>query len=106
MNMKNIFQQIGDRLKGDRVQDRPEYSDEIIAGFLRVLEEARVEDMPCDQVYSLLDQYVESEVHGIDAAKLMPLLREHLDMCPECCEEYEALLSVLEQSATDTDNKK
>lgn len=104
MNMKSIFQQIGDRFKRDRQQDQPaEYSDEVIAGFLRVLEEARVEDMPCEQVYARLDEYVESEVRGRDVTKLMPLLREHLDMCPDCCEEYEALLDVLEKSAKDTD---
>ncbi len=100
--MKSIFQQIGDRFKRDRQQEQPEYSDEVIAGFLRVLEEARVEDMPCSQVFARLDEYVESEVHGENVAKLMPLLREHLDLCPECCEEYEALLDVLEKSAKDT----
>jgi hypothetical protein len=26
----------------------------------------------------------------------MPLMREHLDICPECCEEYETLLHVVE----------
>jgi hypothetical protein len=26
----------------------------------------------------------------------MPHLRDHLDTCPECCEEYEALLHVIE----------
>jgi hypothetical protein len=103
MNMKSILQQIGDRFKRDRQPDHPEYPDEIVAGFLRVLEEARVEDMPCEAVYARLDEYVESEVHGEDASKLMPLLREHLDMCPECCEEYEALLDMLEKSAKDPD---
>jgi hypothetical protein len=101
MNMRSIFQQIGDRFRRDRRQEQPEYSDEVLAGFLRVLEEARVEDVPCEQVYARLDEYVESEVHGQDVSKLMPLLREHLDMCPECCEEYEALLDVLEKSARD-----
>jgi hypothetical protein len=101
MNMKDVFQHIGDHLKKDRHQEQPQYSDEVVAGFLRVLEEARVDDMPCAHVYALLDEYVESEVHGKDAATLMPLLREHLDMCPECCEEYEALLNCLEQSARD-----
>ena len=31
--------------------------------------------------------------------QLMPLIREHLDLCPECCEEYEALLDVLEKTS-------
>jgi predicted anti-sigma-YlaC factor YlaD len=28
----------------------------------------------------------------------MPLIREHLDNCSECCEEYEALLDVVEKT--------
>lgn len=103
MNMKDIFQQIGDRFKKDRRQQSADYPDEVIAGFLRVLEEVRLQEMPCDQVYAKLDEYVENEVHGHEAAKLMPLLREHLDMCPECCEEYEALLNCLEDSARNDD---
>jgi hypothetical protein len=30
---------------------------------------------------------------------LMPLLREHLDLCSDCCEEYEALMTVLEETS-------
>jgi hypothetical protein len=28
----------------------------------------------------------------------MPLLRKHLDGCHDCCEEYEALLDILQHS--------
>ena len=94
MNMKDFFQHIGGHFK----REHQELPDEVVEGFLRVLEEVRVEDMPCDQVFSRLDEYVEKEVSGEDAALLMPLLREHFDLCPDCCEEYEALLSVLEKS--------
>jgi hypothetical protein len=75
-----------------------ELPDKVVQGFLRVLEKVRLEDMPCSQVFALLDQYVEKEVRGEAAARLMPLLREHLDICPNCCEEYEALLRALERS--------
>jgi hypothetical protein len=74
-------------------------SDEVVRDFLQVLERVRVEEMPCSHVFELLDQYVDSEVRGEAAARLMPLLREHFDLCHNCCEEYEALLSALEQSA-------
>ena len=94
MNMKDFFQHIGGHFR----RDRQELPDEVVLGFLRVLEEARVEDMPCDQVFSRLDEYVEKEIRGEDAALLMPLLREHFDLCPECCEEYEALLRALEKT--------
>ncbi len=72
---------------------------ETIMGFLRVLESVREEDVPCDEIYSKIDEYVEREVDQRDAAQLMPLVREHLDICSECCEEYEALLDVLEKTS-------
>lgn len=95
MNMKDLFQHIGGHFK----RDRQELPDEVVEGFLRVLEEVRIDDMPCSEVFSRLDEYVEKEVGGEDAARLMPLLREHFDLCPDCCEEYETLLAVLEKSA-------
>jgi hypothetical protein len=94
MNMRDFFQHIGGHFK----RDRQELPDEVVESFLRVLEEVRVQDMPCEQVFSRLDEYVDKELRGEDAAVLMPLLREHFDLCPECCEEYEALLSALEKS--------
>jgi hypothetical protein len=80
-------------------QEHSELPDDVVQGFVRVLEEVRIEDMPCSQVFAMLDEYVEREVHGEAAAQIMPLLREHLDICPDCCEEYEALLSAMEQTA-------
>jgi hypothetical protein len=88
---KDIEQNLG--------QEHTELPDEVVQGFLRVLEQVRVDDMPCSQVFALLDQYVEKEVRGEAAERLMPLLREHLDICPNCSEEYEALLRVLEKSS-------
>jgi hypothetical protein len=76
-----------------------ELPNEAVLGFLRVLESVREEDAPCDEVYARIDEYVEREVDKKDAAQLMPLIREHLDMCSDCCEEYEALLDVLEKTS-------
>ena len=86
--IKNSFNHHGEELPNEAVQ-----------GFLRVLESVREEDAPCDEVYARIDEYVEREVDKKDAAQLMPLVREHLDMCTECCEEYEALLDVLEKTS-------
>ena len=77
---------------------RQETSDEALLGFLRVLEEVPAEELTCDEIFIKLDEYVEREVDQRDAARLMPLIREHLDVCPECCEEYETLLRVIEES--------
>ena len=76
-----------------------EIPNEAVLGFLRVLESVREEEAPCDEIYARIDEYVEREIDNKDAAQLMPLIREHLDMCSECCEEYEALLDVLEKTS-------
>lgn len=66
--------------------------------FLSVLEKAREDDLSCSEMYARLDEFVETEIQTKDADKITPLIREHLDMCPDCCEEYEALLAVLENT--------
>ena len=82
-----------------RFQRTEPISDAAVEGFLRILEKVRTEDVTCDEVFTQLDEYVENELDGKDAARLMPLLREHLDVCSDCCDEYEALLNVIEKAA-------
>jgi hypothetical protein len=94
MNIRAIIQKIRNSF-----HHQEELPNKAILGFLRVLESVREEDAPCDEVYARIDQYVEREVDKKDAAQLMPLVREHLDMCSDCCEEYEALLEVLEKTS-------
>lgn len=93
--MRDIFDHIAAHLRREH-HDLP---DAAIQGFLRTLEVVRVEDMSCSQAFARLDEYVEKELHGQAAARLMPLLREHLDLCHDCSEEYEALLRVLQETA-------
>ena len=94
MNIRAIIQKI--KSSFNHHEDVP---NEAVLGFLRVLESVREEEAPCDEVYARIDEYVEREVDKKDAAQLMPLIREHLDMCSECCEEYQALLVVLEKTS-------
>jgi hypothetical protein len=49
----------------------------------------------CEEAFALLDEYVELIVDDEDAKRLMPLVQTHLDMCPDCRDEYEILLHVL-----------
>ncbi|MEK7329061.1 MAG: hypothetical protein AAB217_27760 [Chloroflexota bacterium] len=49
----------------------------------------------CDDVHHLLDQFAEAVLRGENAANLWPLVQRHLDMCPDCREEFEALLRIL-----------
>ena len=52
-------------------------------------------EYPCDDVYRLLDQFAEAVSRGDDTAPWMPLIRAHLDRCPDCRAEFEALMQAL-----------
>ncbi len=94
MTAMNVIQSIQDKFKR-----KEPLSDEAVQGFLRVLEKVRADGVNCEDVFTQLDEYVEKQVDGKDAARLMPLLREHLDICSHCCDEYEALLEIIEKSS-------
>jgi hypothetical protein len=64
--------------------------------LLQSLAMTKEEEYACDDVNKLIDQFVEIKTRGDNVEKLMPLVKHHLDMCKECCEEYEALMAALE----------
>jgi hypothetical protein len=75
-----------------------ELPNEAVLKILRALDDLPTE-ITCDDLYARLDEYVEREVDKNDAAQIMPFVREHLDLCPGCCEEYEALLDILSKTS-------
>ena len=93
MNIRELIHRVRNRLR-----PQEQLSNEAVLGFLRALEDVRAEELSCEEIYDKLDEYVECEVDSKDAAHVMPLIREHLDICHDCCEEYEALLDVLEKT--------
>ena len=95
MNIPDIIKRIRHSLGLQK-----EIPEETVLGILRVLDTAG-EEITCDDLFARLDEYVEREVDTKDAAQIMPVIREHLDLCPECCEEYEALLDVLSKCPKD-----
>ena len=53
------------------------------------------EEIGCDECFEEVDRFIAMELSGLDAAQAMPLVQEHLQMCGECREEFEALLAAL-----------
>ena len=96
MNIRDLIQRVKNRLT-----PHEKLPNEAVLGFLRVLEDVRRDELTCPEIFDKLDEYVEKEIDTKDAAHIMPLIREHLDMCPDCCEEYEALLDVLNETQED-----
>ena len=49
----------------------------------------------CAQAHRVLDEYADCVMRGEDAAAMLPLVHKHIEMCPDCREEYEALMRIL-----------
>jgi hypothetical protein len=52
------------------------------------------EEILCSECLDLISQYVDLELDTGDAQQRMPRLRQHLDQCAICQEEYEILLDL------------
>ena len=48
-------------------------------------------EIGCDACFDLIDEFVDAELAGADADARIPGMRAHLEGCPACREEYEAL---------------
>ena len=91
MNIKNFFRKLIGKSSG-----QSELPDQVVHNLIRRLENTHEEELSCDEVFALVDEYAEASQRGEDVDSLKPLIRYHLDMCRECDEEYQALLRVLE----------
>jgi hypothetical protein len=67
--------------------------------WLRNIYETQDEEISCSECFDRVSQYVDLEISGQDAAAKLPQVRHHLNQCPACREEYEALrdLRLLEE---------
>jgi len=54
------------------------------------------QEISCDDVHEILDQFAEMELRGENVSALMPLIQRHLDLCPDCHDEHDALIQALE----------
>lgn len=63
--------------------------------IMGMLAKTREDELTCDDVFALLDQFVEMAARGEDVASLMPMVQQHLDLCGDCREEYESLMNVI-----------
>jgi hypothetical protein len=68
---------------------------EMIVDLMHRLEETQEGSYSCADAFALLDEYVELVVDDEQAAQLMPLVKNHFDICPDCREKFEVLLHIL-----------
>ena len=59
--------------------------------WLKNIYETREEEISCSECFDLAARYVDLEITGQDVAAQMPELKQHLDQCRACRDEYETL---------------
>ena len=59
--------------------------------LLRHIRETANEELSCTECFELLPPYVDLELAGRPVDTALSLLRQHLDRCAVCREEYETL---------------
>lgn len=59
--------------------------------LLRSLANINPDEIGCDDCFEVVDQFVELELAGKDADEALPLVKDHLNRCDACLEEYRAL---------------
>lgn len=103
MSKDNIFYKIIKFLVGGKLISKQEVaplqSGSMMGKLLQMVENTDDVEIGCDEVFELLDQYVELEARGENVADLLPFVKKHLDRCRDCHEEYEALVRVLEATS-------
>jgi len=67
--------------------------------WLKNIYETQEEEISCTECFDLVSRFVELEISGRDAEAKMPQLKQHLDQCRACRDEYESLrdLRLLEE---------
>lgn len=59
--------------------------------WLQKIYETQEEEILCTECFDLISRFVELEIAGQDAAGKMPQVKQHLNQCQACRDEYEAL---------------
>ncbi len=96
--MRNLFAALQRLFRRPSQSPQPALPAESIKHIAQMIGATQEVEYSCDQVYQLLDQFAEAVLRGEDVSKLMPLVQQHLEMCPDCQAEFEALLRTLKAS--------
>lgn len=97
MKLREAINRLVERMRPNKEESEMQLPAEF-QKLIGMIEKTQEIELSCDEVYSLLDQYTEIVDRGENAHKLMPLVEHHIDICPDCREEFEALLRILQAS--------
>lgn len=102
MNLKRFLQQLFHRPSAhsrSAPAGMQAAQSEMMEKLVMMLDQTQSAELGCDEVFALLDQFAEMAARGENVAQLMPLVKQHLEMCADCREEYQVLKTILENTA-------
>ncbi len=73
-----------------------ELTTDILKNLIKSAQMAIEHEIGCDECFDELHELAEMELAGKSPAEAMPLVKDHLDKCGSCREEYKALLEALQ----------
>jgi hypothetical protein len=63
--------------------------------LLQAIYATRPDEVSCDECFEMADLYAEIVLAGADPTQVLPMIEDHLNRCPGCREEFEALIDAL-----------
>ena len=72
--------------------------EDTVTTLMRRIEQTNEGEYSCEETFDLLDEYVELVADDQDVEVLMPLVKKHVDHCPDCGPQYEVLLDILQNT--------
>lgn len=74
------------------------YDTKFIKMVLMMARGTHEHELGCDTCWAEVDRFAELKLAGKDANEALPLVEAHLQGCPECSAEFEALLISLQET--------
>lgn len=63
--------------------------------LINLVVSAKADKIGCDGCFELMDQLAQADIDGLPLSEHLTAVREHLDNCKCCRDEYAALLTAL-----------
>ena len=69
-----------------------------IKGIVRMVEQTREREFNCSECQSFVGEFAERQLAGLPLDEALARVEHHLQLCPECREEFLALEKILRAS--------
>ncbi len=69
--------------------------------LLSFVADTHEDEIPCDECLAGMAEFAETQLVGAEIPDAQKHIQAHIAFCPECAEEYEALLEVVSAASSD-----